>query len=71
MKRMSRRLSRTVKQKLSEEEISALKLEGIDPSEYQKGKLWTKTQEKVLKRIRRKIRNKPQIVKDGFQDFPG
>jgi len=43
---------------LSDDEICALKQEGIDPTDYMKGKVWSKVQEKVLKQIRRKIRNK-------------
>merc|ERR1739848_139747 len=44
--------------KISEEEIQALKQEGLDVTEFLKTKSFTKAQERQLKRIRRKIRNK-------------
>jgi len=42
---------------ISEEEYEILRQEGLDPSKFIPGRL-TKTQEKDLKRVRRKIRNK-------------
>lgn len=49
---------RTADKKLSKDEISALENEGLNVQDYVDSKTWTKSQERVIKRIRRKIRNK-------------
>ena len=49
---------RTADKKLSKDEMAALENEGLNVDDYLDTKNWTKSQERIIKRIRRKIRNK-------------
>ena len=49
---------RTADKKLSKDEMTALENEGLNVEDFLDTKNWTKGQEKIIKRIRRKIRNK-------------